>query len=157
LVPSGDHDLGVGVTRPILDAVERPDGDLQSVLSVLYFSARRSSRPIRLTRRHRFAMRRIEGIHHGDLVVDDDVLVVGAVTGNIRIEGSGHLRLEGTTSGHVLIHANGAATIQGEVYGSVLNSGLLIVAGEVHGRLIESGDSITSIGRGASIAGARRR
>src|SRR6476661_6772864 len=96
----------------------------------------------------RTAMRRIQGVLREDLVVDDDVLVVGTVVGNIRVEASGNLRLEGTARGHLVILANGAAAIHGTVTGDVLTAGRLFVAGVVRGRVVESAGSITSVGRG---------
>jgi cytoskeletal protein CcmA (bactofilin family) len=107
-------------------------------------------------------------VHHGDLLVTDELSVTGTVTGTIYVHSDGLLVLVGVaeegvvvldggyarisgTTGRLLVGPGGRATLTGTALGSVTNDGgRLMIDGTVRGRLTtRSGE--TSVAPGATV------
>jgi cytoskeletal protein CcmA (bactofilin family) len=103
-------------------------------------------------------MRRVKAdimpkVHHGDLLVTDELSVTGTVTGTIYVHSDGLLVLMGVaeegvvvldggyarisgTTGRLLVGPGGRATLTGTALGSVTNDGgRLTIDGTVRGRV----------------------
>jgi hypothetical protein len=103
-------------------------------------------------------MRRVKAdtmpkVHHGDLLVTDELSVTGTVTGTIYVHSDGLLVLMGVaeegvvvldggyarisgTTGRLLVGPGGRATLTGTALGSVTNDGgRLVIDGTVRGRV----------------------
>jgi cytoskeletal protein CcmA (bactofilin family) len=107
-------------------------------------------------------------VHHGDLLVTNELSITGTVTGTIYVHSEGLLVLMGVaeegvvvldggyarisgTTGRLLVGPGGRATLTGTALGSVTNDGgRLAIEGTVHGRVTtRSGE--TSVAPGATI------
>jgi cytoskeletal protein CcmA (bactofilin family) len=113
-------------------------------------------------------------VHHGDLLVTNELSITGTVTGTIYVHSEGLLVLMGVaeegvvvldggyarisgTTGRLLVGPGGRATLTGTARGAVTNDGgRLVIDGTVHGRVsTRSGE--TSIAPNASVSATYHR
>jgi cytoskeletal protein CcmA (bactofilin family) len=80
-----------------------------------------------------------EGRVDGDITVDEDFVLNGAVSGNIVVISGGSLELNGTCEGDLTLEPDTTVRINGLVGGDIHNlGGKLEITGVLHGTLHEA-------------------
>ncbi len=96
-------------------------------------------------------MREIGGKHEGNLVIEDElVLITGLIAANLTLRTGAKVTLRGMICGDVLVE-NGELELHGSVHGAVVNrAGTVNVYGSIHGSLSELGGT-TWVDSGADV------
>ena len=82
-------------------------------------------------------MRKQAGKTQGDLVLDDDVELVGVVTGTVIVKAGATAQLRGLIVGCLVVESGAVVGLRGMVCGDVRNHGELRVHGTIGGRLLK--------------------
>lgn len=90
----------------------------------------------------------------GPLVVSDEYVLHGMVTGDATVTRGGHLQLFGMVTGDLRIEDGGSAEVRGIVSKNVLNAGSLDVFGIIVGFLSTTSEASTTIAPGSQVNGA---
>jgi cytoskeletal protein CcmA (bactofilin family) len=87
----------------------------------------------------------------GDMVIAEDLIVTGSISGDARVESGGRLLLRGTIRGDLTIEAGGFVDLRGMVLWDVHNvGGELRVLGTIGGRMDDRSGN-TAVDPGARI------
>lgn len=98
-------------------------------------------------------MRTEAGRIEGDVVVTDELTLLGVVQGSVRVGTGGRLRLLGTVGHDLVVEAGGEAELVGVVKRDVTNSGgTLTVVGRIRGRLYANAGQ-TRLDENSDVAG----
>lgn len=89
----------------------------------------------------------------GPVVINDDYVLHGMVTGDAMVSRGGHLQLFGIVTGDLRIEDGGSAEVRGIVSKDVLNAGSLEVYGIIVGRLSSTSEASTTLVPGSQVNG----
>jgi cytoskeletal protein CcmA (bactofilin family) len=89
----------------------------------------------------------------GPLVVTDDYVLHGMVSGDAVVARGGYLELLGMVTGDLRVEDGGSAKVRGIVSKNVLNAGTLEVYGIIVGRLSSTPEASSTIVPGSQING----